>query len=88
MKVVIVESGEYEQRHVSFVAVSAGAALLHLQSTHPLLRGNYLGPLGAVCLCGHAAIDHDPRTEFTSCGKCGCVSFNDDTTKPEPPTFE
>lgn len=33
MKVIIAESGEYEQRYVSFVAISAEAALKHVQKT-------------------------------------------------------
>ena len=35
MKIVIAESGEYEQKGVAFVAVSAEAALEHLKRTYP-----------------------------------------------------
>lgn len=35
MKVIIAESGEYEQRGIAFVAISAEAALAHLKITQP-----------------------------------------------------
>lgn len=36
----IVESGEYEQRYVSFVTTSPEAALVYLQAEHP--QGNWV----------------------------------------------
>lgn len=35
MKVIVAEAGEYEQKYVAFVAVSAEAALKYVQKTEP-----------------------------------------------------